>query len=161
MGVGKTWNNSLIVNQSSLLSENLIGTSIFNHVSGDSTQIWLGALLQKAKVSGLSERSYRCDSPEEKRWCKVIIQHRAKHTIMTHQTLKTLSITQDTVSKHSSHHYREKIYRVCSVCCKVSYKGTFIDPVDFCILEKCSMNHLYSHTNKTVYVICNECAHGH
>lgn len=130
-----------------LKSENIIGTNLLHHISGDTTRMWIATMIDSA-LQFLVNRNlhYRCDTPSKKVCCFMLIQPTFKNkAIITHKTVsveeKKCNVNFVTDKSHLTPFLR------CSVCNSVKVGQDWID---------------LSETNvardlKVIYTLCPEC----
>ena len=166
IGLDQNWNEALIQPQSALETDSLLGNSLFNYVNGDATQIWLGAMLQKARVTGYCENEYRCDSPENVRWCKMTVRRKPKqHLLIEHLILSQNHRTQlrkpsygniDRIGNRNIQGKQDNAQIiVCSNCCGIKYDSHFIEMADYCVLTGHVLAELFQRDVR--YIVCPEC----
>lgn len=73
-----------------VLVRDVAGRSLWAFVRGDSTRMWLQALLERVRASGDPlERDYRCDSPQLQRFMRMrVAREDGQGLSMTHELLE-------------------------------------------------------------------------
>lgn len=76
VSVGGGWNAFAAKNNAyQLTGRGILGVPLYSFISGDSTRMYIEALLRSARVLGQTlVRPYRCDSPEMRRYMEMVIQ---------------------------------------------------------------------------------------
>lgn len=130
--------------------ESIIGKPIWHFVAGDDTKMWLSAILMHVRLKGEPiERSYRCDSPELKRFMKMTI-HPGEHGALTvsHQLISTEEPPVAVFIKPGSGAKTLPTDLRCSICGKIKSKGEWHEPSDL----------VRDHNEFTVvYTVCEHC----
>jgi hypothetical protein len=103
-----------------ILSSNVLGTSIFSHVDGDISKMFVESILSAVRTFQVRcNHNFRCDSHDERRWMSMIIEPMQHNYLkLTHTTIRTepttFKVHFDSVVKD-----RSKLIKRCSMCNKV------------------------------------------
>jgi len=105
-------------------SKDIYGRSIWDFVTGDTTRMWLDAVFQLARYRDTGiERRYRCDSPDLKRFMRMLIvsEHGGMLRI-EHEILSTEQRSRPVNIKYSELTMKNTKQR-CSICGRLNIGG--------------------------------------
>lgn len=137
-----------------VLKDQILGKKILDFISGDHVRMWYESIISLARISGKTiERDYRCDSPKQKRYMRMIITPIKNNFIrVDHYLLKSEDIDAD-IDLDFEDNYDLKITR-CSACNRFYYKERWVE-----------INELVKHLDITKIsvsdIICNRCIINH
>ena len=137
----------------SVLSQNVIGKSIKEFISGDPSIMWMDAILMSAKIKGKPiEKNYRCDSPDMKRYMKMIIQPLDNGCLkLTHYVIKTEKQKQRIIYKGSKILTPNTMQR-CSVCGRILYENSWYEINEYAEIKPKNISEF-----KVIYSVCDGC----
>lgn len=150
--VSKGWDEFALENRGEkVVANNVVGRKLREFIKGDSTSIWIYSLIQKARsVQREIIRFYRCDSPDEKRYMKMIITPEDDGTVaVTSQLLRTKKMKQRIGFVFSS----VATNRKCSICNRISYQDSWLEPDDAKVLGLLKDDEPVP----VIYSVCNDC----
>ena len=90
--IGGDWDQFAIENNgATCLAANLIGSELLQFISGDSTKMWINAIIQRARYTGDTiVTRYRCDGPDTKRVFRLTARLNSADLVrVEHQLLST------------------------------------------------------------------------
>lgn len=133
-----------------LYSVDVCGRPIWDFVGDAPTRMWLEAVFQSARLRGVGlERSYRCDSPEVKRYMKMRVIPEQNATLRIEHEL--LSTEQRQAPVHLIHDSTlgKDARRRCSLCGRLNHVGEWQEPRE-------------DHANASgsivvIYTVCEDC----
>jgi hypothetical protein len=150
VGTGGAWIKIASDGSDRLAAERVIGTSIYVHVAGHFTRKFLQAFLAQARVSaGQVRQTYRCDSPDLKRFVEMrAMPEGCDRLLVSHQTVDEqplpfrIQVLQ--VSRQRASRLR------CSICNRLRRKsdGVWREPED-------SVHR--GDTALVIHTVCEEC----
>ena len=129
--------------------EDVRGRSIWDFVAGEATRMWLETVFQFARLGGTPiERSYRCDSPDVKRFmCMRIVPEQGGSLRIEHEVLSTEHRAAPVHIQYGSAAMKNMKKR-CSVCGCIYVNGwqepheNFADASNYIIV---------------IYTVCEDC----
>ena len=105
VSVCDNWNKFAIENGAEMLiSKNVIGTSIWDYIKGETTRMWFDTLLQFVSIKKEKiERPYRCDSPGIKRFMNLSVSFEGNGLIkLEHIIVKTEPMNEPVFMQYSA-----------------------------------------------------------
>ena len=132
-----------------LFSKNVCWRSIWDFVTDDVSRMWLESLFQLARLRGTSiERSYRCDSPDLKRFMRMsIVTEQCEFLRIEHEVLSTEQRSAPLHINYSTINMKNTKQR-CSICGRLNIGGW----------QEPHANHAGASTGITViYTVCEDC----
>jgi hypothetical protein len=118
VSVGGEWDASALSNDGrALVGDSVVGTSIFDHVSGHFTRKFLREFFQRARAFGSEDRvSYRCDAPHAKQLMEMRAEAGDESLLrITHRTLGQVPTPFPIVVREASPRALAHFLR-CSLC---------------------------------------------
>ena len=152
--VNETWDLFACENGAEeLVTEHIIGQSLFKHIVGDPTQMYVQTLLGYVRtVQTPVSRDYRCDSDNQKRFMQMhLIPAPNKCIRLEHKTIRI-----EPILPAISFQYQPKSALIirCSVCNKIRGEGQIWLDVEQAVLD----NKVFQErVNPTVYTVCPTC----
>lgn len=128
VSAGGEWDEFALANGADdLLAEHVIGTSIFNHVSGDISAMFLRTLLNGARtLQRTTTRPYRCDSPGMKRYMEMVVEpDDGAEVTVHHRLLRTESLP---ANFHFAVRQGSALVTRCSMCNRLKVAGQWQEP---------------------------------
>lgn len=127
------------------------GRSIWDFIAGDGTRMWLDAIFKIARVRRASiERSYRCDSPDVKRFMRMrIIPGDGGALRIEHEVLGMEERHLPVYIRYKSSKDTGKIRLRCSICGRVRHGKVWEEP--------CPEHAGSSGEIVVVYSVCEAC----
>lgn len=125
-----------------IFSSMVINTSIYDHVKGEPTKMYLDTLLGYVRTHKKSiQREYRCDSPDLARYMKMVMLPLEEGGVkVTHVLLKTVEKNKVDFKYQSG-----SLTLRCSMCGKIRNEGQWTEvesekiiPVAYTICSSCS-----------------------
>lgn len=152
--VGGAWNEFALANNgTAIVKERVLGSSVFSHVSGDVSVMFLRTLLASARILNRpSTRAYRCDSPACKRFMEMTVIPEGDGSLMLeHRQVRTEVLPQPFVFTAS----QARSCRVirCSMCNRLKTSGAWREP-EFAHAEGSVSG---THGNPVIYGVCPTC----
>lgn len=132
-----------------LSSNDVCGRTIWDFVAGDATRMWLDAIFQLTRLRGTClERSYRCDSPDVKRFMRMrVLADQGRFLRIEHEILATEPRAAP-VPIHYGANALDGIHRRCSICGRV-HIGRWQEPL---------AEHVdASNRIMVIYTVCEDC----
>jgi hypothetical protein len=113
----------------SCLSRNVIDQSIFTFIHDDRTRLFLTTVLDATRLlDRIREVAYRCDSPSEKRYMRMVVEPLpARHLRLTHTLERTETMTRPFTMRVDAPDPANATRR-CSVCNRIEVAGAWIEP---------------------------------
>lgn len=151
VSVSNNWNNFAEENDGlSIFSENVIGKSIWDFISGNTTKMWLDCIFQLARLrKSKIEKTYRCDSPDIKRYMKMIIIPDIDGFLKIEHQIMSTEVQETPVFIYASPTKNDKFKKRCSVCGRILQ--------DNCWYEPANLNDSITQNFLVIYTVCNEC----
>ncbi len=138
---------------SGLYSADIRGKSIWSFISGDSSRMWLEALLQLTRLTGKPiSRPYRCDSPDLKRFMTMtIIPEGSGRLRIEHTIISTVPRQAPIYFHYAPKAAPSRFYQRCSVCGRVrrSQAEPWLEADELCEQDKAELSVIYS--------VCGDC----
>ena len=138
---------------SGLYSADIGGKSIWNFISGDSSRMWLEALLQLTRLTGKAiSRPYRCDSPDLKRFMTMtIIPEGSGRLRVEHAILATEARQAPVYIRYAAKATLPSFYQRCSVCGRVRHTPAepWLEPDELCARREAELS--------VIYAVCEDC----
>lgn len=134
----------------------VLGTCIFDHISGDTSTMFLDSLLKYTRtLKRSSTRCYRCDSPGIKRFMEMnLVPQTDGGVLVVHRLLRTEILPGQfifTVQRGVN------IFAVrCSMCNRLKIDGEWTEPDQAFASGKLVANH----QTAVIYGVCPECKGG-
>ena len=150
--VSRGWDDFALENKGEeVVSSYVIGRKLHEFIQGDSTCMWIYSLIEKARsVQREIIQFYRCDSPDEKRFMKMTITPEVDGTVaVTSQLLRTERMKQRIGFVYNSMASNRK----CSICNKISYQESWLEPDDARVLGLLSDEKPMG----VMYSVCPDC----
>jgi len=139
-----------------LIAESVIGRSLRDFISGDTTRMFVSALLQATRLTGQQRTiQYRCDSSDTKRYMAMdIVPVNSGELISRHRVLRELKLPVSLTFSAIKAGQKTLIKR-CSMCNRLaSGDGPPVEPED---AER--LGWLSQPANALViYCVCKDCA---
>lgn len=154
IGVNAEWDRFALCNGGdSILGHLVIGKPLFSFIIGDSTRMVVDNLLQRAQIPHQEVcRSYRCDSPDLRRYMEMrIIPEPSKTLRLEHKLIRQESVTPPIYYQYNPTSHRP--YRRCSICNKVMYRQVWSEGSDLIH----SFPQPAAHSIDVVYHVCPHC----
>lgn len=132
-----------------LSSSDVCGRTIWDFVAGDATRMWLDAIFQLTRLRETSlERSYRCDSPDVKRFMRMrVVPEQGRLLRIEHEILAT-EPRPVPVSIQYAANALDEIRRRCSICGRI-HNGSWLEP---------QAEHVdASNRIMVIYTVCEDC----
>lgn len=150
--VSSTWDGFAVANQGgNCLGQSIKGTSLWDHITGDVTRMWLKSLLSVVRnCNKVREIAYRCDSPTERRFMRMrIMPEPHGNLLLEHTILERMGRARPV---HPSHDPAAALQR-CSSCGRVFQDGEWVECDEPSVLAKASRRGLLP----VIYRICEPC----
>lgn len=154
--VSQTWDRFALSNNADkkTLARGVIGRTIFSFIIGDPTRMYLQALLQQVRILGRSlARTYRCDSPELKRYMEMRLTPEESGLVRIDHTLLRVEPFSQPVSFYPADFVSSTTIGRCSVCANLKTDLRWIPPEK--VLEQAKI--LYSVALPVSYLVCPAC----
>ncbi len=153
-GVSGPWDRFAQDNEGSAASSSdIAGKPIWSFISGDSSRMWLEALLQLARLTGQAiSRPYRCDSPDLKRYMSMtIIPEGSGRLRVEHAILATEARHAPVYIRYAAKATLPSFYQRCSVCGRVRHTPAepWLEPDEHCAQGKAELS--------VIYAVCEDC----
>lgn len=129
VAVGGDWNEFALANDAEgLLAERVIGSAIFDHVSGDVSVMFLRTLLNGARtLQRPTKRPYRCDSPGLKRFMEMVVEPDVHAEVTVHhRLLRTESLKA--MFRFAVRQGAAPLATRCSMCNRLKVGGQWQEP---------------------------------
>ena len=154
IGVNSEWDRFALSNGGDdILSHLIIGKPLFAFIMGDSTRMFVDNLLRRARIPHHDVcKSYRCDSPDLKRYMEMRIIPESPQVLRLEHTM----LRQEATMPPVFYQYNPTIhhpYRRCSVCNKVLYRYIWNEGSDLIH----SLPQPPAHPIDVVYHVCPHC----
>lgn len=135
--VNQVWDRFALSNDGgdALLASRVIGRNVFDFITGDETRMYLGALLQHARLLNRTVvRPYRCDSPSLRRFMEMQVSPDEGELVrLDHVLLRAEPYLTPIVYRHEADPDVEALFR-CSVCSDLQVGDRWFAPEDARIL---------------------------
>lgn len=134
----------------------ILGQRLEGFIKGDTTTMFINALVDAAKILKKKiEKDYRCDSPDAKRYMKMVVEMDQDSTIkITNKTLKIEPVNKKVYFVYQSGQDQKTMER-CSICNKIKDShGEWVEGWD--LLEE----QRKANAEKSfyiIYVVCETC----
>lgn len=155
--IGGCWNDFALANAGeSVLAECVLGSNVYDHVSGDASRMFLHTLLTATRsLARDTTRPYRCDSPGIKRFMEMSLLPLAEHGVMVaHRMIKveTLPGHYEFIASKKLPHLPNRIVR-CSICNRIKHAGEWLET------DRAGALGLLSCSGPTpvIYGVCDAC----
>lgn len=155
--IGGCWNDFALANAGeSVLAECVLGSDIYDHVSGDASRMFLHTLLTATRsLARDTTRPYRCDSPGVKRFMEMSLLPLADHGVMVaHRMIKVepLPGRYDFIASKNQPYPPSRIVR-CSICNRIKHAGEWLET------DRAGALGLLSSSEPTpvIYGVCDAC----
>lgn len=156
---GGTWNDMAEQNGAAQLSvSNVLGTRLYDHVSGEATRMFVWTMLDAVRLLKRPVlKSYRCDSPNCRRYMQMIIKPDSgggldlEHTVLS---VKPLAQTQlFTTAPQSQLSSATRVLVRCSSCNSVRTAGRWqeVETIDTTPFQNSDG------AIRVVYGVCERC----
>jgi len=138
LDAGGDWDTFALKNAAdACFAVDVIGTNLFEYVTGNESRMWIETLVQRALISNRDvEVNYRCDGLRERRHFRLTLRpETGKSVLLLHDLLKTepmqqtVNIKTESKPKGTQSTGDQKIKR-CVVCNCVRINDTWVDPFD-------------------------------
>lgn len=153
--VSSDWDEFALENGGlAVLREHVVGEPLFRFITGDPTRMLTDTLLQRVRYGGNElTRSYRCDSPEVKRFMEMTVVPDEENVLrLHHKVLKVEPIEPAVVFEFGGHLLTNTVAR-CSMCNRVSVQGQWQE-----CDEAMRQGHLKSNGGvRVIYSVCGDC----
>ncbi len=151
--VSEEWDAFALENSSpEMLSNNVLGLSIWNFVTGDQTRLWLNTLFGYERIHGKAlMRPYRCDSPNEKRFMEMNVSMDGKLLGVRHSVIRVEKLSPPLNFEFSSVK-RSGYRRRCSICNRTEMGEKWMEPGELLESEKKLISPI-----KVIYTVCQDC----
>ncbi len=149
--VSNNWDEFAIDNDGeSVLSDKVVGKSLWEFINGDTTRIWLETLIKYVKHFGETiSRPYRCDSPDLKRFMQLEVKKLESGIIELTHTVISTEKRPAPIYFNPSTAGSSKVTKRCSMCSRIYNGKDWIEADLF---------HLANNREITViYTICEDC----
>jgi hypothetical protein len=150
--VSSTWDGFALANQGgNCLGKSIEGTSLWDHITGDVTRMWLKSLLSVARnCQRIRDVAYRCDSPTERRFMRMrLIPEPDGNLLLEHTILERVARSKPVYPTYDP---AAAIWR-CSSCGRVLQNGRWVECDGPSVLAKASPRGQLP----VVYGICESC----
>lgn len=152
---GPTWDRFAAENRGdALLGERVLGRSLMDFIAGDTTRMWVHAVISYARLLGKAvSREYRCDSPDERRYMRMDIEPLGDGRLrVDHWLLRTESVPAPIDFQTATEAERAAFHR-CSICNRVRIRGFWVEA------HPAVFEHLGTEdaTLPVVYAVCDDC----
>lgn len=119
---------------SSLFPENIIGSSLWDHIRDSETKHLYEMILQKVREHHQQATfSFRCDSPEQRRFLKLTVIPLEDGSVdFESQTIKT-ELRKPVELLRSDVERSEETIRICSMCKKIAMSKTDWEELEFAV----------------------------
>jgi hypothetical protein len=150
--VSQTWDGFAVANDGGgCLGNGIKGSSLWSHITGDATRMWLKSLASVVRNCGkVRDVAYRCDSPRERRFMRMrIIPETGGNLLVEHAILGRVARARPVypVYKPGSALLR------CSSCGRGLHEGVWVESDQPEIIALTSHRGLLP----VVYGICDGC----
>lgn len=150
--VSQTWDGFALANDGNgCLGNGIKGSSLWGHITGDATRMWLKSLISVARnCDKVREVAYRCDSPTERRYMRMRIIPEAGGNVLVEHAI---------VGRVARVHRVHPVYKPssallrCSSCGRVLHEGAWVESDHPEIIAQTSHRGLLP----VVYGICDGC----
>lgn len=137
-----------------IYAKDVCGRSIWDFVVGDETRMWLETIFQLARLNlSIIERSYRCDSPDLKRFMRMrIFPEEGGNLRIEHKILAIKERSAPVNIQYSKNSNRKKLRQRCSFCGRLNQdgkQGNWVEPLP----EHADM----SSEIIVIYTVCEDC----
>ena len=133
-------------------SEEVLGYNLATFISGDSTLMWMMALIGSVRLhKRTATKFYRCDSPSEKRYMKMTVMPAEQgELVISNKLLRVEKMKKTVTIKYDDQSAIER----CSVCNKIYVEHIWLEPDDAIVL-----GYLNNENNlHVIYSVCNTCS---
>lgn len=138
-------------NGETVISDNIIGKYLKSFIKSDETRMFTELLLNKARLLNTTvERQYRCDSPDVKRYMKMLIIPEGHNVLRVNHYVLKIEPHSIKLSFMYAKDPKDKFMKRCSICNKVHFERKWHEG-DSCLVSK------FIRENKCVYVIYTVC----
>lgn len=145
--IGGDWDDFATANDGSALADAVLGTSIWSHISGDTSRMFLDTLLRRARSTLQPiEKKYRCDTPTERRIMNMELIPQPTRRVTVRHSLVDAQRSDIVVNIIPGERSSDCVKR-CTICNSIKLNGVWSDPFD---LEG-------DQTYKVIYGICEKC----
>lgn len=127
--VNASWNSAALLHEAPEIQEGMIvGQPLFRFISGDSTRMFMEALIQAARIRKQPVRQlYRCDSPSERREMEMLILPEPSGLLrLIHRTIR-ITPSQRQLRFSTQGPVTARVHR-CSMCNRLGIRAQWWEP---------------------------------
>jgi len=141
-------------NGESVFSENIIGKSLKNYIKSDETRMFTELLLNKARLLNITvERQYRCDSPDVKRFMKMLIIPEEYNVLRVNHYVLKIEPHSIKLNFMYANDQKIKFMKRCSICNKVHFENKWLEGDSNEVSKYIRENNLIH----VLYTVCEVC----
>ena len=151
IGVGSTWDFFAGENEGrEVVSELVVGRSLWEFISGDPTRMWLSSILTLARIRNENvNRPYRCDSPTVKRFMNLEIKKDADGVLHLVHSLVRVEAMSVPCRVNPTPSPGKKMIQRCSVCNRFNTAKGWTEAED--------LDTPIAHPIAVIYAVCGDC----
>ena len=150
--VSRGWDDFALENDGpDVVADSVIGRKLSEFIEGDATRMWIISLVTSARAKNKEMiRFYRCDSPNEKRYMKMIVTPEGDGRVsVTSKLIRTEKMRKMVDFVHNVF----ANYCKCSICNQIRVQEMWLEPDDAKVLGL-----LDDETPiPVVYTVCETC----
>ena len=159
IGLGASWNDSLLVPSPSLHGSAILGKSLFTFIQGDVTKMAVDSAIMHARACKRSvKKQYRCDSASVNRFFEMEINPidnfgvSIEHALLRTQQKPLASVISECAD--TAQCLPDTITR-CSFCCSFLREGSWLEAEEYRAITGKSVSRLFS--DSVEYMVCESC----
>ncbi|MEM9300807.1 MAG: hypothetical protein AAGE01_01770 [Pseudomonadota bacterium] len=151
----ETWDAFAAANKGdAALSDRIVGRPLREFISGDSTQMWVNALIAYARLLDKPvRRDYRCDSPTEKRYMSMEITPLEDERLRVENRLLRTEDLGGELNFVTAGADGERFTQRCSICNKLRVHDVWVEPHPTALEQEASERAPIP----VIYTVCSSC----